>query len=571
MLIIQTAGHIDHGKSSVITALNGFVGDSTPEEIKRGITIDLSFSNLLDISFVDVPGHESLIKTMISGVQSDYAMLVIDINEGIKEQTLEHIFILQVMEVKNIILVLNKIDLCSDINNAKSKILSELNFNPISVFLVSAKNNIGIDDLKTYLLNLPRPNYEKFATRVNIDRIFNIKGVGNVATGLLKSGVLECKNFITENQESISIKSIEVQHKNVESINAPARVAFVYKGELKKGDVLYSKGYLRTTKEIYASIKGSLKHNETILFCAGNKQIEAKYLDYDGFAKFELSKAAAFTFDEPYIVLKNARAVAGGKILNSITEPLKKNKMVELLKYLEKKDFKQVFKILNISHSNGFGLFCAPQRFNLTTEQALEYASKVGEIVDFSGACVYTNEALNKTTEKIKNLFNKNKFSLQSAKSLSKSLNTDEFLCDLALKNLNELEFCNGLYHLKGIEISNILKNNEDIIYDELNSLTPKAPYNIYDELNLDRKSGDDIIKKLCMKNKVIRLSHNYFISKDTLNNFIADIKNELKFGIGVQELKNKYDLSRKYAIALLEYLDTLEYVKNIDNKRYLK
>ncbi|WP_267524562.1 selenocysteine-specific translation elongation factor [Campylobacter sp. MG1] len=571
MLIIQTAGHIDHGKTSVIKALNGFNGDNTPEELRRGITINLSFSNLDDISFVDVPGHESLLKTMINGVQSDYAMLVIDINEGIKEQTLEHIFILKIMRVKNIILVLNKIDLCDDLKKAKNDIINQLDFIPNRIFLVSAKTNEGIEELKEYLLNLPRPDYEVSSTRINIDRVFNVNGIGTVATGLLKSGILECKNLINENQQNILIKSIEVQHKNVDIIKAPARVAFVFKGELKKGDVLYSKGYLRTSKEIYATLVGCLKHDEKVVFCSGNKQIEAKFLEYQGFAKFELCKAAAFIFDEPYVILKNGRAVAGGRILNSITEPLKKAKMVELLKYLEQKNFKEVFKILNTNHSNGFGLFCAPQRFNLTTEQALDYAKEVGEIVDCNGACIYTAEALNKTIDKIKKLFFKNKFSLQSAKSLEKSLGTDEFLCDMALKNIEELEFNNGLYHLKGMQVDNILENNEDIIYKELNSLTPKAPYNIYDDLNLDRKSGDDILKKMCLANKVIRLSHNYFINKNILDEFVLEIKDELKSGIGVQELKNKYNLSRKYAIALLEYLDTLNYVKNINNKRYLK
>ena len=570
MLIISTAGHIDHGKSSIIQALNGFSGDSTPEEIRRGITIDLSFSNLDDISFVDVPGHENLIKTMIGGVQSEYAMLVIDINEGIMPQTLEHIFILNIMGVKNIILVLNKIDLCDDVASKKEKILNELDFKPSKVFLTSTKTKEGIDELKKYLLSLNRPNYKDFALKVSIDRVFSVKGVGNVATGLLRSGFLECKSYMNERGESVSIKGIEVQHKNVLNVYAPARVAFSYKGDLKKGDLLYSKGYLRPSKEIFCTIQGELKHNENVLFCALNKQIEAKYLEFDEFAKFELNKPCAFTFDEPYVVLKNARAVAGGVILNAVTEPLKKSKMIELLKALKNKDFKNAFVILNQNHSSGFGLFCAPQRFNLTTTQALEYAKEVGEIVDLNGACIYTKKALESVKNKIKELFNKNPYSLQSAKSLEKSLNYDEFLCELALKEINNLEFSNGLYHLKGVKVEKILENNEEIIYKKLNTLTPQAPYNIYDELNLDRKSGDDIIKKLCLKNKVIRLAHNYFISKDALDEFLNNVKNDLKDGVGVQELKQKYDLSRKYAIALLEYLDTLKNIKNIDNKRYL-
>ena len=570
MLIISTAGHIDHGKTSLIKALNNFSGDNTPEEIKRGITIDLSFSNLEHISFVDVPGHESLIKTMIGGVQSEYAMLVVDINEGLMPQTLEHIFILKIMGVKNIILVLNKIDLCQNLDEKKEEILKKLDFTPIKTFLVSATKNIGINELKEYLLSLPVPNYEDFALKINVDRIFNVKGVGLVATGILKSGKLECKNYISDENKNIQIKSIEVQHKSVDSVNAPARVAFVFKGELKVGNIIYSKGYLRSANEIYTTLEGDLKHDENVLFCAANKQIEAKYLNYENYAKFVLKKPIALSFNEPFVILKNARAIAGGVVLNPLTEPLKKAKMIELLKALEQKDFKSAFALLNQNHSTGFGLFCAPQRFNLSTEQALEYAKIVGEIVDIKGACVYTKKALEEVKTQIKNLFIKNPYSLQSAKSLEKSLGADEFLCDLALKDLDFLELNNGLYHKKGEKIEKLLENNEEKIYKELNSLTPKAPYNIYDELNLDRKSGDDIIKRLCSKNKVKRLAHNYFISVIALDEFVKNIQGLLKLGVGVQELKNEYNLSRKYAISLLEYLDTLKGVKNIDNKRYL-
>lgn len=570
MLIISTAGHIDHGKTSLIKALNDFDGDNTPEEQKRGITIDLSFSHLEHISFVDVPGHESLVKTMIGGIQSEYAMLVVDINEGLKAQTLEHIFILKIMGVKNIILVLNKIDLCQDIDAKKQEILKQLDFTPIRVFLVSAKNKLGIDELKKYLLSLKVPNYEDFALKINVDRVFNVKGVGLVATGILKSGKLECKTYLSDDLENIQIKSIEVQHKNVESVVAPARVAFVFKGNLKVGNIIYSKGYLRSANEIYTTLEGELKHDENVLFCAANKQIEAKFLQYDRFAKFVLKKPIALSFNEPFVVLKNARAVAGGVVLNPLTEPLKKSKMIELLNALEQKDFKSAFALLNQNHSSGFGLFCAPQRFNLSTQKALEYAQEVGEIVDLNGACVYAKKALEDTKNNIKELFIKNPYSLQSAKSLEKSLGIDEFLCDLALKDLDFLEFNNGLFYKKGEKLEKLLENNEDKIYNELNCLTPKAPYNIYDELNLDRKSGDDIMKRLCSKNKVKRLAHNYFISTQALEEFVKNISPILKIGVGVQELKNEYDLSRKYAIALLEYLDTLKGVKNIDNKRYL-
>ncbi len=114
--IIGTCGHIDHGKTALIKALNGFEGDTTKEEKERGITIDLSFSNIAqddkNIAFIDVPGHEKLVKNMIAGAFSfDCVLIVVSAVEGIKPQTVEHLEILNLLGVKNAVLVVTKKDL----------------------------------------------------------------------------------------------------------------------------------------------------------------------------------------------------------------------------------------------------------------------------------------------------------------------------------------------------------------------------------------------------------------------------------------------------------------------------
>ncbi len=130
-IIIGTAGHIDHGKTSIIKALNGFDGDNLKEEQEKGITINLSFSHLknsnINLAFIDVPGHENLIKTMISGAFAfKICLFVVDINEGLKAQSIEHLKVLEFLGVKDIILILNKLDLCEDIEYQKNLILKEL-------------------------------------------------------------------------------------------------------------------------------------------------------------------------------------------------------------------------------------------------------------------------------------------------------------------------------------------------------------------------------------------------------------------------------------------------------------
>ena len=117
-VILGSIGHIDHGKTSLIAALNGFWGDEREDEQKRGITLDLSFSNLSNgiknIAFIDVPGHERLVKNMIAGAFGiDYALLVIASNEGIKPQTLEHLKITYLLGIKEFLVILTKTDLAS--------------------------------------------------------------------------------------------------------------------------------------------------------------------------------------------------------------------------------------------------------------------------------------------------------------------------------------------------------------------------------------------------------------------------------------------------------------------------
>ena len=193
-IIIGTAGHIDHGKTALIHALNGFEGDSTNEEKQRGITIDLSFSNLSfgqrNIAFIDVPGHEKLIKNMIAGAFGfDYVMLVISAKEGIMPQTIEHIQILELLGVKNLIIVITKKDLVDEnfLEEQEKSILDYLksyNFDIKFIKRVSVYDENSINDLKNALfsINSNQKESENFF-RFYIDRVFSVKGIGTVVTG----------------------------------------------------------------------------------------------------------------------------------------------------------------------------------------------------------------------------------------------------------------------------------------------------------------------------------------------------------------------------------------------------
>ena len=206
-IIIGTAGHIDHGKTALIKALNGFEGDSTNEEKQRGITIDLSFSNLSqgqrNIAFIDVPGHEKLVKNMIAGAFGfDYVMIVVSAAEGIKPQTVEHLEIINLLGLKEIIVVITKKDLVSteELKLKKEQLLLFLDtfdFEIKFIHEVSIYEKESIEKLKNSLFSINNSiKQEENFFRYYVDRVFSPKGIGTVVTGTILGKKIELNEKI---------------------------------------------------------------------------------------------------------------------------------------------------------------------------------------------------------------------------------------------------------------------------------------------------------------------------------------------------------------------------------------
>ncbi|MFQ6342701.1 selenocysteine-specific translation elongation factor [Campylobacter sp. VTCC 70190] len=595
-VIIGTAGHIDHGKTSLIRALNDFEGDTLKEEQERQITINLSFSNLKigdkNLSFIDVPGHKDLLKTMVSGAFGFSACLfVVDINEGLKEQSLEHLEILQILNVKNIILVLSKCDLCEDLDKKSSLILDELkklDCPILKVFHTSIKNNQGIEELKNYLYTLEnKENDEGLVFRYYIDRVFSLKGVGTIVTGSLNEGSigLNEKIICLDTQKELLVKNIQNHDTNLKQIKASSRVALSlncdYK-ELKKGYLLSKKGYFKAFKECDALVSAKNLQNSKMIFCVGSKQIECKLNilkkleNNEFFVHCKFDKNMFLSFDENFILLQNNRVVGGGKVLNPLSEPLKKEQKNKFLMFLKNKDFKAAFSFLKDTHKYGFGLLSSYQRFKLSHQKALELAKELNEVfVDEKNLNVYRLQSLEEIKKFIKFILEKNPYAMLSAHSLALRIAwASESFCKLGLDQLSDLlNFQNGSYFKKGIDFEKLQEKNNNEMYEILKKqgIKPQAPYNLYDFLELDRKSGDDILKKLTQKALVIRLSHNLFVEKQALDKLMQECLNLLKNQkLDVQSMKEHFNLSRKYAIAYLEYLDRFPQVSKEAEKRFL-
>ena len=605
-IIIGTAGHIDHGKTALIRALNGFEGDSTNEEKQRGITIDLSFSNLTraerNIAFIDVPGHEKLIKNMIAGAFGfDYVMLVVSAKESLMPQTIEHIEILSLLGIKNLILVITKKDLVDEktLKEQEDKIvefLNEFEFNIKFIKAVSIYDEKSIEDLKNTLFTISNStkNEENFF-RFYVDRVFSVKGSGTVVTGTVlgKKIELEEKVFIPHLQKETKIKNIQVHNQNAIEANISSRAALnlssVDINSLQRGDIITKKGFLRGFDTIDISFKclknKKLNHNQTYTLFIGAKKIDAKVLLFDsltsledGFATLKMDEKIFTVFGEKVILRSANDTICGGVILNPIYDPMNKNQKRDLLKNLYKRDFKNAFKILLEAHKRGLGVVSSTQRFALSHDESLEFANSLEDVfVDKKELVIYPIKTKDEIVEFIKNIYIKNSYALLSSSSINLRVPwaSIEFI-NSALDDLVQNGFLvkeGQLYKNANIK-EDITKELENIFLERLKSedITPTAPYNIYDDLDIDRKLGDDILKSLTAKKDVIRLQHNLFIHSQSLNKIIKSMREIIKQDgfIEIFNFKQRFDLSRKYLVCYLDYLDNFSDIKKVENRRVL-
>ena len=305
-IVIGTAGHIDHGKTTLVKYLTGKDTDTLPEEKKRGITIDLGFSFLelpenRKIGIVDVPGHEKFIKNMTAGVSGiDYIILTVAADDGVMPQTEEHFNIIKLLGVKYGVVVLTKCDLASPEQKEKAKEniknLVENSFLENSEILeVSIKNLVSYENLKNYIIkdiekikkseNFSE-DYNKKNFKMYVDRVFSVKGFGTVVTGTILSGEISVNDFlyIYPKNIKVKVKGIENHSVKVEKINAGRRCALnlsgIEKDEIKRGDIISSSDNLPSSKIIHVMFDPlknfGVKNNEKVKMYIGTKEIKGK-------------------------------------------------------------------------------------------------------------------------------------------------------------------------------------------------------------------------------------------------------------------------------------------------------
>ena len=601
-LIIGTAGHIDHGKTALIKALNGFEGDQNPNEKVRKITIDLSFSHLQNknknIAFIDVPGHENLVKTMISGAYAfDATLLVVASDDGIMPQTKEHLQILSILGVSRIVLCITKCDLTDTArqkyveNEVRNFVKNFKNLTILKSFFISIKDLSGVSDLREFLFTIePIKRVDSEILHYYIDRVFSLKGFGTIVTGSLISGILRKneKIYNCDLDKSFIVKNLQIHDENVEIASSPNRVAINLDAkisELEKGQIFSKKGFFRGFNECDCVFYGEISHKQNVIFCVGSRQIAATALilsenGNEKFITFKFEKEIFVKFNEHFVVLASSRVIGGGDILNPVTEPLKKSQKIALLCELKDKNFVKAFEILSSSHKHGFGLISSFQRFDMTHENALKIARNLkNDITDENSLCIYDKSAVGNLKDFIKFIVSKNDRAVISAQSLALKISwASPFLCDLTLNELikDKILQKNGNLFIKfGADFDEITQSLENKIFEILScgGIAPIAPYNIYDELEIDRTCGDNAMKKLTKAGKIVRITHNVFLTDQNLQKLIKKMRLIIasRGFVNVSVLKDELGISRKFLIAYLEYLDLFDDIKKDGNNRIFK
>lgn len=273
-MIIATAGHVDHGKTTLLQALTGVNADRLPEEKKRGMTIDLGYAYWPQPDgripgFIDVPGHEKFLANMLAGVGGiDHALLVVACDDGVMAQTREHLAILQLTGKPSLTVALTKADRVSDarideVREAVLETLREFGWQEAALFVTAATSGTGIDELRTHLLALPErahPRQHRF--RLAIDRAFTVKGAGLVVTGTALSGEVKIGDtlWLTGADKPMRVRGLHAQNSKTDTAFAGQRIAINISGDaekldIKRGDWLLAEQPLQPVERVIVQLQ----------------------------------------------------------------------------------------------------------------------------------------------------------------------------------------------------------------------------------------------------------------------------------------------------------------------------
>ncbi|MDG1064756.1 MAG: selenocysteine-specific translation elongation factor [Luminiphilus sp.] len=355
-MIIATAGHVDHGKTSLIRALTGVETDTLAEEVERGLSINLGYAFMPQgsdetLGFIDVPGHRKFINTMISGISGvDMGLIVVAADDGPMPQTLEHIDVLEILGVARVCVVVNKVDRVDpsrvdEVLQQVDALIQPRRWPAYRSFAVSSVSGDGLDDLKDHLTSVAEAHQRlgnSGGFRLSIDRSFNVKGVGLVVTGTASAGEVRKGDplELLPGGQSVRIRYLRANSQEVEHASAGQRVALAIAGkvslkEITRGDWLVAPkapppaSRLDVEVSLLSSAPFPLKHMAPVKIYMGAKRLAARLAHIDTpegplkpgescLAQLILDHPISSIWGEPFLVQDHAetRILGGGRVLD---------------------------------------------------------------------------------------------------------------------------------------------------------------------------------------------------------------------------------------------------------------
>ncbi len=616
--VICTAGHIDHGKSSLIYSLTGVHPDRLKEEQEREMTIDLGFGFYSDrVTFIDVPGHEKFLKTMLAGLSSVHGcILVIAADDGIMPQTREHFDILRLLKVPRGIIALTKIDLADEewmmlVEGEIAELTAGTFLEKAPILPVSNRTGEGLDSFRQALdemISLGRQSTKRGIFRLWIDRIFSLKGAGTIAAGTVVSGGIKTGDRVEILPSGIQtrIKRIQTHNVDVESASVGDRIALnlhgVDKNLVQRGDLLATPDNFRPTYIINARLDylataskpleqrtrvrlhiGSAEYIGRVTILDGKKLVP----NDSGFVQFRLETQVLANIGDRYVIRSFSEGrVLGGGVALEIHPPKQKSVSADEIGRLQKRESGEPRELtMQVVRAAGVAAIEASQL-------ASELAMLEDEVIDVLGSLAVDESIIvligsprwavveADLVRKLLETAAKELKDFHRAKPQIKGMKRTELrsrvmpnapgaLVDKIIELLVEndtAESSGDLLWLRGHQITfsqeqeKARKTVEAMFLSEL--FSPPDPAHIASVLNLDRSSLEKLITGLCELGVIVRLFDSDGKTIFYHNNALAESHNVIiEFFNSHDEMRffefrELIGTSRKFATPLLTYWD---------------
>ena len=614
MFVVGTAGHVDHGKSVLVHALSGIDPDRLPEEKERGMTIDLGFAWLKlpsgrEVSIVDVPGHERFIKNMLAGVGGiDVALLIVAADEGVMPQTREHLAILDILRVERGIVVLTKKDLVDEdwlelVNLDVSEVIQDTSLAEASILAVSAYTREGLDELLAAidrLLDDTQPKKDVGRPRLPIDRVFTVAGFGTVATGTLIGGQLSVGQELEILPSGIKtrIRGLQVHKHKVDTAMPGNRVAANLAGvdlhEVRRGDVVVTSRWLKPVKaldvklQLLRGLPRPLLHNTPVTFHTGSSEVlgKVRLLEKDRlepgeacWAQIVLAKPVATVKGDLFVIRSSQDTLGGGEVIATQAKRHRRfrSDVIESLVVLERGSAEESL-VAALEEKQPIELSNLATRCNLSfleAETAMQALVSEGKAVVLSGkgpnSVVISIRGLERTVKRIVGS-HQNQFPLRRGMPKEELRNRLK-ITPQAFGSVVDQLTKNGILvdeettvHLPGHQVR--LSKEQQATINTFLKLLIDNPYTPPGE----SWPEPELLNMLVEQRQVVKVSDNVIFAASVYDEMVKRITDYITSNgkITVGEVKDLFETTRKYAVALMEYLDAKRITRRTGDERVL-